>query len=156
MASGITSDVDQFLEAWLKENPNVVAYVIINSEGIGMSKYCGRQHCFVCSGVPIKFPESLPYEEAVHLSAVMKELVVRSKKCLRQLLADPESDFSSVRVRTRHMSEYMIVGGGDYSLITVQSFNTTSGDRTHFVSGSGNGAAGAGVGSAAKSGAAVG
>ena len=68
--------------------PGVIGYVLINFDGIQV-KY---------------FPESLP---AVLISALVSDLVVKTKSTLKQL--DPQnSDFVYLRMRTRQDTKYIV------------------------------------------------
>lgn len=98
------SEVDNALQAWLAENPTVVGYVILNSEGI-----------------PVKHHEKVPYDKAVQYAALMSDIAMTSRKCLRELQVGVDSDLTNVRMRTKEGTEVIAIPAADYMMVVVQN-----------------------------------
>ena len=81
--------------------PGAIGYVLINFDGI-----------------PVKyFPETLP---AVQISALVSDLVMKTKSTLKQL---DQGDFVYLRMRTRQDTEYIVTNSQmahEYILVCIQ------------------------------------
>jgi hypothetical protein len=102
-AGGQTSDVDATIHQ-LVDNPSVIGYVVLNSEGI-----------------PVKHHDKMPYEKAVTYACLMSDFHMKAKRALRDLVAGPESELSNFRMRTAEGTELIGVSIQDYLLVVVQN-----------------------------------
>ena len=90
----------------LMAQPGAIGYVLINFDGI-----------------PVKqFPDDLP---AVQISALVSDLVMKTKSTLKQLNPQ-ESEFGYLRMRTRQDTEYIVTNSQmqgsphEYILVCIQ------------------------------------
>merc|ERR1712113_176679 len=105
MGAAQTSEVDGVLKGFLSDFPTVIGYVVLNADGI-----------------PVKHTESMPYDRAVMMAALLSDFINNCKKCLRELLQSPaESELANVRIRTKEGTEIIGVTAGEYTLIVVQN-----------------------------------
>ena len=86
--------------------PGAIGYVLINYDGI-----------------PVKhFPENVP---AVQYSALVADLVMKTKSTLKQLNQGADSDFVYLRMRTKQDTEVIVTdyisGSNEYILVAIQS-----------------------------------
>ena len=86
--------------------PGAIGYVLINFDGI-----------------PVKyFPETL---QAVQISALVSDLVMKTKSTLKQL-NQADSEFGYLRMRTRQDTEYIVTNSqmagstNEYILVCIQ------------------------------------
>ena len=89
-------------------NPGAIGYVLINFDGIPVKHY----------------PEDLP---AVQYSALISDLVMKTKSTLKQLKNDTnDSEFNYLRMRTKQdteviVTDYITPGNNEYILVCIQS-----------------------------------
>ena len=91
--------------------PGAIGYVLVNFDGI-----------------PVKhFPENLP---AVQYSALVSDLVMKTKSTLKQLNKD-DSEFGYLRMRTKQDTELIVTdyitpgSSNEYILVCIQSCKFT-------------------------------
>jgi len=66
------SDVDTAIKQ-LIDNASVIGYVVINSEGI-----------------PVKFHERLPYDQAVSYACLMSDFYSKARRSMKELMPGPD------------------------------------------------------------------
>ena len=98
-----SSDVDSTIHQ-LADNPTVIGYVVISSEGI-----------------PVKYHEKMKYEMAVKYACLMSEFFLKARKTLKDLHSGPDSDLSHFRMRTQEGSELIGMAYSDYFLLVIQN-----------------------------------
>jgi predicted regulator of Ras-like GTPase activity (Roadblock/LC7/MglB family) len=104
MAGAQTSEVESYLQGWLAENPSVVGFVILNADGI-----------------PVKLHDKIPYEKAVQYAALMSDIAMQSRKCLRELQAGVDAELTNVRMRTKEGTEVIAIPSAEYTIVVVQN-----------------------------------
>uniref|UniRef100_A0A0G4HIY7 Roadblock/LAMTOR2 domain-containing protein n=1 Tax=Chromera velia CCMP2878 TaxID=1169474 RepID=A0A0G4HIY7_9ALVE len=107
MAGSASSEIDETLRSWVLENPTVVGYVVMNSDGI-----------------PIKIHKRMQHEKAVQYAALISDFLLTARRTLRELLPD-NNDLASVRIRTKEGTEILVVTAAEYVLIVVQNCTGT-------------------------------
>ena len=88
----------------LMNQEGAIGYVLVNYDGI-----------------PVKyFPEEIP---AVQYSALVSDLIMKTKSTLKQLNPHGDSDFVYLRMRTKQDTELIVtdytVGSNEYILVTI-------------------------------------
>ncbi|GAW80494.1 dynein light chain 2B, cytoplasmic [Plasmodium gonderi] len=101
--AGSSSEISESLNAWMNGNSSIASYVLINSDGI-----------------PLKYNEDVTYKQAVKQASLFSDLLTKTKRCVKELLPQENDLNSSLRIRTKKDTEYILCSYGDYSLITQQ------------------------------------
>ncbi|CDI80949.1 roadblock/LC7 domain-containing protein, putative [Eimeria praecox] len=106
--SGSQNEADDVLRAWLSNNPSVVGYVVVNSDGI-----------------PIRNHEKLSRERSVHYASLLtNDLASMTAAAFRDLLffGAKRGDLTTIRLRTAKGLEIITcqIASG-YSLIAIQN-----------------------------------
>jgi len=101
--TALTSEADDTIRTWLSEHPSIEGYVFVNSDGI-----------------PVKHDKKLSPQRAIQSAALFLDLTNSCGKLLREI--DPTDPVvCAIRLRTKAMTEVIIVPTEDYWLAVTQN-----------------------------------
>eukprot|EP00753_Platysulcus_tardus_P003045 PLAT12209.1.p2 GENE.PLAT12209.1~~PLAT12209.1.p2 ORF type:complete len:137 (-),score=58.88 PLAT12209.1:166-531(-) len=97
---GTPNEVEEVMKGLLSQ-PGVAAYIVINSDGIPIKRY------------------AMDYPKAVHYSALLLDLVAKSRSFMTRLLEPGSNEVQNIRLRTLE-HEVIVAPGRGFILIVLQ------------------------------------